>query len=102
MTNDYPAIPQKRREQYFKIINDHPNFSVITMQLYYLDDHMPPHQLDVALNWLIDNRIVGKLFVDWFHNVCAGSSLEMIRILLVVVNNSKENVRLIAGKNFKI
>lgn len=95
----FEAIPQHRRELYFKIIDTYQNIHPITLRLYFLNDHFPPQLLDFALHWLIRNRFVGQEFVLWFQSVCKNSDLEMQRYLLAQIQ--RDNLApLVAGKNF--
>ncbi len=93
-------MSQRRRELYFRIINEHIPIHVIARRMHFLDEHFPLHQLDEALLWLISHQLVGVNFVKWFKVVCQSSDLEMHRKLLEVVTNS-EPMPVIAGKNFR-
>ena len=94
-------IPDKRRDYYFRIIDNQANIHAITMRLFYLDSHFPISKLDTALLWLINNNLTGKKFVDWFENICKASDLELHRLLLGIVNNMPIT-KVIAGRNFRI
>lgn len=99
MTSD--QMDPLRRELYLRILNDEADFHPITMRLHFLDDHFPPHQLDDALRWLVRSDLIGVRFASWFKHVCAGSDLEMHRLLLAVLANKKVGA-VVAGKNFKV
>jgi hypothetical protein len=96
----YPMSPQ-RRELFMRILNDEIDIHPITMRLHFLADHFPPEQIDSALKWLISNNLIGKRFVAWFTYVCKGSDLELHRLLLAVLANSKL-APVVAGRNFKL
>lgn len=93
-------IPPQRKELYFRIIDTHPDPKKIAVHLYFLDAHMPEHKLDVALKWLIRNRITGECFIRWLQTECQGSYLHMQTLLESIVTNETLSP-LIAGKNFK-
>jgi hypothetical protein len=100
ITDQFVDIPAKRREMYFKIIDNYPNFHLITLRLYFLDSHFPPLKLDSALRWLLNARLTGYNFIGWWTNVCKGSDLEMHRILLAILDKMPI-ASVIAGRNFK-
>lgn len=101
--NDFQLVPMstKRRDFYFKIIDNVHNFHPITWRLHYLESHFPQEKLDTALGWLTHNGIVGTKFVTWFNEECSKSDLEMIRLLLSIVDNLQQG-RIIAGKDFRL
>lgn len=96
-----PGMPEFRRQAYLRILNDVKDFHPITNRLYFLDDHFPLDKLDVALQWLIDNRIIGRQFLMWFEQECQNSDLEMHRKLLTIVDNIKAIPMIVAHKNFR-
>lgn len=91
----------RRRELMFRIIDNRKDHEPITYRLCYLQEHFPPHKLDLALQWLVSNNFVGLRFLMWFDYECRVSDLQMIEKLLRIVDNAPVGP-LIAGKNFKI
>lgn len=92
-----------RRELNLRILNDESEpekLQAITQLLYFLDQHFPPKKLSKALIWLIENRIIGRTFLNWYDTQCK-THLEMHRILLGAVDNDVLRP-VIAGQNFKI
>ncbi len=93
-------MTNRRRELYFRVIDNYPNVHAITFRLHFLDNHFPPNKLDRALAWLVLNGISGTKFLDWFKVECKSSDLEMHRLLVSVVDNA-DLKPVIAGRNFK-
>lgn len=73
----------------------------VTTRLYFLDAHFPDDKLDIALRWLIKNKLTGKSFVDWVSERCIGSNLEMHRELMKHVEREKTVRKLYAVKDIK-
>lgn len=73
----------------------------VTTKLYYLDSVFPRSKLEAALKWLVRNKIVGQKFVDWYDNDCMGSSLEMQRKLIQIVEREKHSRVLYAAKDLQ-
>ena len=99
-TTPTDELGPRRRELFFRIIDNYSDLHAITWRLHFLNSHFPPHQLDVALGWLVSNNVTGRNFVSWFKVQCQNSDLEMQRKLLEVVSNSGL-VPIVVGKNFR-
>jgi hypothetical protein len=75
-------------------------FHEIATRLYYLDVHFPENKLNAALQWLIANKLTGARFVEWAKGDCAGSNLEMHRLLLSRIEKETKT-KLFFEKDFK-
>lgn len=93
-------IPPRRRELYFRIIDNEADFHPITLRLHFLNDHFPPDKLDAALRWLVSHDLVGRHFVLWFKTQCGNSDLNLHAKLLSVIEN-QAIARPVAGRSFK-
>jgi hypothetical protein len=98
---DLYEIPNQRRDLYLKVVDNLSLAHDIAPRLKYLEDHFPTHQIDLAAKWLVQNKLCGTKFINWFKTECHKSDLEMLARLVAVVNNA-EVVPVIAGKNFKL
>lgn len=104
MANMRDEIGPVRRELYFKVIDSHPAtlvFHEVAGKVHFLDESFPKEKIDAALKWLIQNRITGAAFVDWFKNECQNSLLEMHKRLLSAVEKTEIKI-LRAGENFRV
>lgn len=96
---EYPEIPAHRRERMLKIWAGAQPMHEILTALHFLDCHMRPGALDAALGWLVQNRLTGFAFLDFFRSECAGSHLELQRNLTMRIEKEREQRALYAGRD---
>lgn len=89
-------IPKSTIELYFRVRANHPNVHYIAYYLEYLTFHIPERMLVPALEWLVKNKIVGERFIEFIHNDCAKSGLEMIRYLTMRLEKEQKTRKLYA------
>jgi hypothetical protein len=98
--NPWQDLPELRRELYLSVIDSYHDLHEIALRLHFLDNHFPLEKLDIALKWLVVNKITGGEFVAWFKYSCKGSDLEMHRLLLAIIDHLKL-APIISGRNFR-
>jgi len=70
--------------------------------MHYLDCHFPKNKIELALSWLVSNKLIGKRFDEFFQDDCRGSNLQLHSRLLAQVEKMPrgEARRIIAGRDF--
>lgn len=85
----------QRRDLMFRVMDGDPR---VSHYLYHLDQF---HKCDLMLNWLIQNRLTGREFLNWARFHFGASILDMCRFILGHLEKNREYRPILLGKDMK-
>ena len=94
-------VPAYLVDRAFRIWDGHEPKHEVSVPLEYLMLHFPLYKLRPALDWLINNKIVGKRFAEFYKFDCGESRLHLHKLLLAKIAKEKDLSPVMAGKDFR-
>jgi len=89
-------ISNMQRELYLRIVDDIPSVTPIIYQI-----HKYKYSWFIA-RWLYENGIKGKTLLDFLKVKFENSIMEMVKFIIMKINNDREKKPIYAYKDYKI
>ena len=96
LTTGSCEMSNMQRELYLRVIDDHHAVTPIVYQI-----HNYRYAFDIS-RWLYENSITGKILIDFLKVKFENSIMELVKFVIMKINNDREKKPIYAHKDYKI
>tara|TARA_Y100001963_G_scaffold122832_1_gene172407 strand:- start:595 stop:906 length:312 start_codon:yes stop_codon:yes gene_type:complete len=91
-----PQMSNMQRELYLRLIDDH---AAAMPVVYQINNYRYCFEIS---RWLYENSITGRILIDFLKVKFENSIMEMVKFIIMKINNDREKKPIYAYKDYKI